>query len=136
MEFVRPEIMVFVFLIVASTAFFSYLSIMAFVNGRRKERDAYYRNETVRRLTESQGAGAAAAIEVLREEDRLQIRRRVESIKLSGLVTVAIGFGLMVFFFFVDHDTREIGVSLGSVPLLVGASLLLYAYALAPKQPA
>jgi hypothetical protein len=136
MEFVRPEIMVFVFLIVASTAFFSYLSIMAFVNGRRKERDAYYRNETVRRLTESQGAGADAAIEVIREEDRLQIRRRVESIKLGGVVTVAIGLGLMVFFFFVDHDTREIGVSLGSVPLLVGASLLLYAYALAPKQPA
>lgn len=136
MEFVRPEIMVFVFLIVASIAFFSYLSIMAFVNGRRKERDAYYRNETVRRLTESQGAGAAATIDVLREEDRLQIRRRVESIKLSGLVTVAIGLGLMVFFFFVDHDTREIGVSLGSVPLLVGASLLLYVYALAPKQPA
>ena len=136
MEFVRPEIMVFVFLIVASIAFFSYLSIMSFVNGRRKERDAYYRNETVRRLTESQGAGAAATIDVLREEDRLQIRRRVESIKLSGLVTVAIGLGLMVFFFFVDHDTREIGVSLGSVPLLVGASLLLYVYALAPKQPA
>jgi Na+/phosphate symporter len=57
----------------------------------------------------------------------------VESIKLGGLVTVAVGVGVMVFFFFVDHDTREIGVSLGSVPLLVGASLLLYAYALAPK---
>jgi hypothetical protein len=133
MEFFRPEILVFVFLIFASISFFSYLSIMAFVNGRRKERDAYYRNETVRRLTESQGAGAGAAIEVIREEDRLQIRRRVESIKLGGLVTVAVGLGVMVFFFFVDHDTREIGVSLGSVPLLVGASLLLYAYALAPK---
>lgn len=136
MEFFRPEIFVFIFLIIASVSFFSYLSIMAFVNGRRKERDAYYRNETVRRLTESEGAGAAAAIDVIREEDRLQIRRRVESIKLGGLVTVAIGLGLMVFFAFVDHDTREIGVSLGSVPLLVGASLLLYAYALAPKQPA
>jgi len=133
MEFFRPEIFFFVFLIIASISFFSYLSIMAFVNGRRKERDAYYRNETVRRLTDSQGAGAAAVIEVIREEDRLQIRRRVESIKLGGLVTVAIGLGLIVFFFFVDHDTREIGVSLGSVPLLVGASLLLYAYALAPK---
>ena len=136
MEFVRPEIMVFVFLIFASISFFTYLSIMAFVNGRRKERDAYYRNETVRRLTESQGAGADAAIEVIREEDRLQIRRRVESVKLGGLVTVAIGLGLMVFFFFVDRDTHEIGVSLGSVPLLVGVSLLLYAYALAPKHAA
>jgi hypothetical protein len=135
MEFLRPEILVFVFLIFASISFFSYLSIMAFVNGRRKERDAYYRNETVRRLTESQGAGAGAAIEVIREEDRLQIRRRVESIKLGGLVTVAVGLGVMVFFAFVNHDTREIGVSLGSVPLLVGASLLLYAYVLAPKHP-
>jgi hypothetical protein len=133
MDYAKPEVMVFVFLAVASIALYSYLSVHSYVNGRRKEREAYYKNETVRRLTESQGAGAGAAIEVIREEDRLQIRRRVESIKLGGLVTVAVGVGVMVFFFFVDHDTREIGVSLGSVPLLVGASLLLYAYALAPK---
>jgi hypothetical protein len=121
---------------VASVCLFSFLSIVSFVRGRRQEREAYYRNETVRRLTESQGAGAEAAIGLMREEDRLQGQRRVEGIKLGGLATVAVGLGLMLFFGLINHDTREVGVALGSVPLLVGASLLLYAYRLAPKQPA
>ena len=70
--YAKPEVMVFVFLAVGAIALYSYLSINSYVNGRRKEREAYYKNETVRRLTESAGAGADAAIALLREEDRLQ----------------------------------------------------------------
>jgi hypothetical protein len=97
MDYAKPEVMVFVFLAVAAIALYSYLSIHSYVNGRRKEREAYYKNETVRRLTESQGAGADAAIALMREEDRLQGHRRLEGIKLGGLITTAVGIGLMIF---------------------------------------
>ena len=91
--YAKPEVMVFVFLAVGAIALYSYLSINSYVNGRRKEREAYYKNETVRRLTESAGAGADAAIALLREEDRLQTRRRLEGTKLGGLITTAVGIG-------------------------------------------
>jgi hypothetical protein len=132
MEFARPETMIFVFLAVAAIALYSYLSVNAFVNGRRKERDAYYRSENVRRLTESQGAGADAAIALMREEDRLQNGRRLEGLKLGGLITTAVGVGMMLFLGIANGNHVE-GMSIGIVPLLVGIALLLYAYLLAPK---
>lgn len=132
-NYARPEVMVFVFLAVAAIALYSYLSIHSYVNGRRKEREAYYKNETVRRLTESAGAGADAAIALLREEDRLQTRRRLEGTKLGGLITTAVGIGLMIFLGIANDDNHLIGVAIGVVPLMVGLALLVYAYRLAPR---
>jgi hypothetical protein len=134
MDYAKPEVMVFVFLAVASIALYSYLSIHSYVNGRRKEREAYYKNETVRRLTESQGAGADGAIALLREEDRLQGLRRLEGIKLGGMITTAVGIGLMIFLGIANDDNHLIGVAIGIVPMMVGIALLIYAYRLAPKQ--
>jgi hypothetical protein len=134
MDYARPEVMVFVFLAVASVALYSYLSVHSYVNGRRKEREAYYKKETVRRLTESQGAGADAAIALLREEERLQTRRRLEGTKLGGLITTAVGLGLMIFLGIVNDDGHLVGVAIGVVPLMVGIALLVYAYRLAPKE--
>jgi hypothetical protein len=131
--YAKPEVMVFVFLAVGAIALYSYLSINSYVNGRRKEREAYYKNETVRRLTESAGAGADAAIALLREEDRLQTLRRLEGTKLGGLITTAVGIGLMIFLGIANDDNHLIGVAIGVVPLMVGLALLLYAYRFAPK---
>jgi hypothetical protein len=133
MDFARPDVMVFVFLAVGAIALYSYLSINSFVHGRRKEREAYYRNETVRRLTESQGAGADAAIALMREEDRLWTIRRLEGTKLGGLITTGVGIGLMIFLGIANDDNHLIGVAIGIVPLMVGLALLLYAYRLSPK---
>ena len=108
MDYARPEVMVFVFLAVASIALYSYLSINSYVNGRRKEREAYYKNETV--------------------------RRRLEGTKLGGLITTAVGLGLMIFLGIANDDSHLIGVAIGVVPLMVGLALLLYAYRLAPKE--
>jgi hypothetical protein len=130
-EYARPETMVFVFLAVGAIALFSFLSVSSYVEARRKERDAYYKNETVRRLTESQGAGAEAAIGLLREEDRLWARRRLEGIKLGGLATMAAGIGLMIFLGVAVDDNHPLGIAIGSIPFLVGAALLVYAYRLA-----
>ncbi|MGA9719818.1 MAG: hypothetical protein WBQ79_16180 [Acidobacteriaceae bacterium] len=133
MDFAKPDVMVFVFLAVGAIALYSYLSINSFVQGRRKEREAYYLNETVRRLTESQGAGADAAIALIREEDRLWTIRRLEGTKLGRLITTGVGIGLMIFLGIANDDNHLVGVAIGIVPLMVGPALLLYAYRLSPK---
>ncbi|HEY3989903.1 MAG TPA: hypothetical protein VGM02_11430 [Acidobacteriaceae bacterium] len=133
MDYARPEVMVFVFLGIAAIALYSYLSINSYVNGRRKEREAYYKNETVRRLTESAGAGADAAIALLREEDHLQMRRRLEGTKIGGLITTAAGLGTMIFLSIANDDNHLLGVGIGAIPFLIGLALLLYAYRLAPR---
>ena len=130
-EYAHPEVMVFVFLAVGAIGLFSFLSVSSYVEARRKERDAYYKNETVRRLTESQGAGAEAAITLLREEDRLYAGRRLEGIKLGGLATTGVGIGLMVFLGIAVDDNHPLGVAIGAIAFLVGIALLVYAYRLA-----
>ena len=133
MELFRPEIMVFVFLIFGSIALFSFLSVSTYVVGRRKEREAYYKSETMRRLAETQGAGATAAIELLHEEETILTRKRLEGLKLGGLITSAVGIGLMVFLFFADDDRPRVAYLSGLIPLLVGMAMLVYVYSLASR---
>ena len=135
MDIFRPEIMVFLFLIVAAIALFSYLSVSKYIDGRRKEREAYYRSETMRRMAETQGAGAAAAIELLREEEAITARKRLEGLKLGGLITSSIGIGLMIFLFFADDSRPHVAFLCGLIPLLVGVALLAYVYSLAGRSP-
>jgi len=57
-----------VFLAVSAIALYSY-SCPAFVKDAARSGEAYYKNETVRRLTEQPGRWSRRAIALLREED-------------------------------------------------------------------
>src|SRR6266852_6183241 len=91
--------------VVGSIALFSFLSVAAWSDARRKEREEYYRNETLKKIAESSGEGAKAAIELLREQNKSVTKRRLEGMKLAGLI-----------------------------PLLIGLALLTYTFLLAPKE--
>jgi hypothetical protein len=118
--------------IVGSIALFSFLGVAAWSDARRKEREAYYQGETLKKIAESSGEGAKAAMEMLHERERNELRRRREGLRLGGLVTAAVGIGVMVLLKAIVHD--EPGVYLvGLIPLLVGLALLTYSYVLAPK---
>jgi len=120
----------FLFLIVLGLAVFSFLSVAVWCGQRRREREAYYRSETLKRIAESQGGGSAAVV-FLREEDRISLRRRQERRKLSGLVTVAVGIGMTILIWAVDRD--EPVYIAGLIPILIGLAILSYAYFLGPK---
>ena len=92
------------FLSVAAVAVFSFIGVAAWSDSRRKERKAYYRSETLKKLAEAQGTGASSAVELVKEEERIALQRRLEGQKLGGLITVAVGIGLMVFLKAVDND--------------------------------
>jgi hypothetical protein len=117
--------------IVGSIALFSFLAVATWSAERRREREAYYRSEILKKLIETQGPGATSAVEVLREEERSQLRRRREGERLGGLITISVGIGLIAFLQTIGGDVQVHLV--GLIPLLVGVALLLYSYLLAPK---
>ena len=81
---------VFIFLSVATVALFSFVAVVVWSQERRKEREAYYTSETVKKIAEAQGAGGSAALEYLRETDRSAVRRRLESMKIGALISAAV----------------------------------------------
>ena len=118
--------------VVGSIALFSFLSVAAWSDARRKEREAYYTAEALKKIAESSGEGAKAAIEYIQEQSRSVVRRRLEGMKLGGLITAAVGIGLMFFLHGVERE--EPAYLVGLIPLLIGVALAVYAFMLAPRE--
>lgn len=110
--------------IVTMICVFTFLSVAAWAGSRQKEREAFYKNETIKRITELQGTTGVSAIEYLREEDRLAVRRRREAHKLSGLINIGVGIGLTIFLARLAPRACLVGL----IPLLVGVALLAHSY--------
>jgi Flp pilus assembly protein TadB len=120
------------FLSIGAVALFVvFIPLTSWIDSQRKEREAFYKAETVRRVTESSGDGAKAAIELLREQDRMQRRMKSEGMKIGGLINIAVGVGLMIFLRALVGG--EPVYLCGLIPGLVGVALLTYALLLAPK---
>ena len=114
--------------IVSSAVLFSFVAVVLWMGARRKEREAYYRSETIKKIAES--GTSQAALEYLRETERIAARRTRDGLKLGGLVALAAGVGLMVFLISMGPGSPY---QVGLIPLLVGAALFGYGQFLAPK---
>ena len=125
--------MIFVFLSFGAIALFSFIAVATWAGERRREREAYYRSETLKRVAESQAAGGGSALEFLREEEKMAMRRRREGQKLGGLITMAVGVGMMIFLRGLPDADAHFVYLVGLIPLLIGIALLVYAYFLAPR---
>ncbi len=112
-------------------AFFSFLAVAIWAKNRRLEREAYYKNENLKKIAEAQGPSANTALEFLREQEKFRAVRHREGLKLGGLVTVAVGLGFFLLLRAVEPNHPIYVVS--AVPLLIGLALLAYAYVLAPR---
>jgi hypothetical protein len=126
-------IALFLFLSVASVALFSFIAVAAWSGERRREREAYYRSETIRKIAETQGAGSNSALEFLREQDRITARRQREGQILGGLITAAVGVGLMIFLRSMRETDAQQAYLAGLIPLFIGLVLVGYAVFLAPR---
>lgn len=112
-----------------TVAALSFVAVVVWIDARKDERKQFYRHETVRKIAES--GSSTAAVEYLRETDRLALRRRRSELKLGGLITGAAGLGLMVFlgallsgsYNFALRDVYLVGL----IPLLIGVVLFGYA---------
>jgi hypothetical protein len=123
--------------VTAILAVFSFLAVVLWSDARRREREAYYRSDMVKKVAESQGAGANVAIEFLREQERIDSRKRREGLRLAGLISTVVGIGAMSLLLGLAQD-KSLGVPQaaylgGLIPLLVGLALLVHVQALRPK---
>lgn len=87
----------FGFLAVGAVALFSFIAVASWSDNRRRERESYYHNDMLKKLAESSGAGASAALELLREDARLRALRKRQEMKVGGVVLVAVGIGIIPF---------------------------------------
>jgi hypothetical protein len=117
--------------IVSVIMVFSFLSIAVWVVSQRKEREAFYKSETLRRIAESSGDGAKQAMDLLREQSRLSRINKRETTKVGGLVLVALGLGMVIFMIPMRATDPSVPVLVGLVPGLMGVAVLVYAYKLA-----
>ncbi len=114
---------VFVWLSIGSIALFTFLGVAAWSGTRARERELYYKNDLLKKIAESPEAGGAAAMQYLREQHRIAQEKQRGGLQLGGLVTVAVGVGLMIFLLAMVH--RPV-FFVGLIPLLIGAVLFFY----------
>jgi type IV secretory pathway TrbD component len=106
---------------------FAFVSVVIWTEARRKEREALYRSELLKKLAETPGPGAEAVLRSLDGEQQRKHGRRREYITLGGLLCAALGLAVLVGHL-VTPDTRGDGVwAVGFVPLLLGAALIGHA---------
>jgi hypothetical protein len=118
------------FLSIGAVALFVvFIPVTSWIDSQRREREAFYRAETMRRLAEASGEGAKAAVEMLREQSRLEQVKKREGMKIGGLVNICVGVALMIFLRALVRD--EPVYLCGLIPGFIGVALLVYVLFLA-----
>jgi hypothetical protein len=114
---------VFVWLSVGSIALFSFLAVATWTGTRAAEREAYYKNDLLKKIAESPEAGGNATLQYMREQHRIAQEKKRSGLQLGGLVTAATGVGIMVFLLAIVH--RPV-FFVGLIPLLIGIVIFCY----------
>ena len=115
--------------IIAIVSTFTMISFGIWFGTKQKEREAFYKSETLRRITESSGEGAKAAMDLLREEERLKRIKAREGVKIGGLVCIAVGIALLIFLRMLVHG--EPVYLCGLIPGFIGVAMLVYVFFMA-----
>jgi len=122
---------VFLLPIVSVVAVFTFITVATWAENRRKERESYYREETFRKILDHGGDAGDRILGLIREEETERARRRIEGLKLGGLITTVVGVGVMIFLgMLVDDEPIYLA---GLIPLLIGLVLVIYGFFMAPR---
>jgi len=130
-EMMNPGVIGAFIPIVMFISVFTFVTFAVWFGTRQKEREAFYKSETLRRITESSGEGAKAAIDLLREEERLKRIKAREGVKIGGVVCIGAGVGLTALLLTLEGFGHGSPYMVGLIPALVGVALLIYVYKLA-----
>jgi hypothetical protein len=120
------------FLGIATASLFSFLSVAVWSNARRREREAYYRSEIVQRLATA-GDRAEVILQFVRESEKSAKRERHHGLQLRGLITIAIGAGMMIFIRAVER-ADPYAFLVGLIPVLVGVVVLAHCFTLKSQE--
>jgi hypothetical protein len=103
---------------------FAFVSVLLWSEARRKEREALYKTELLKKLAETPGPGADAVLASLREEERRKHDRKREWLTLGGVLCAALGLAVLVAYCIAPNILADGVWTVGFVPLLLGLALL------------
>jgi hypothetical protein len=127
----NPNFGLWMFLSIGAVCLFVvFIPMVSWIDSRRREREAFYKADTLRRLAEASGEGARAALELMREEDRLKRIKMLEGFKIGGLINVAVGVGLSMLLYSIAGRSDN-PFMVGAIPGLIGVAMLVYVFFLA-----
>lgn len=115
----------------AVSLFVVFIPLITWMDTRRKEREAFYKAESFRRVAESTSDGAKAALEMMREEARQTRIKTLESMKMGGVINIGVGAGLTIFLRFLIGGGQGSPWLVGLIPGLIGVGMLVYVFFLA-----
>jgi hypothetical protein len=108
-----------------------WLGFVIWAGTKRREREAFYRNELLKKVIDSPGGSTQSVMEMVRQQEHeAQIRRR-EGLKLGGLILIAAGIGLTVLLAMLERD--EPAWTVGVLPTLIGIAIFAYIRFMAPS---
>jgi hypothetical protein len=130
--FTDPETLhsagLWIFLSIGAISLFGiFIPTVTWIDSQRKEREAFYKAETFRRLAEASGEGGKAALELLRQQSRFERQKGREGMKIGGIICIGVG-AAMCLLVIPQHDH---GFMVGLIPGFIGVALLIYVYLLA-----
>jgi hypothetical protein len=116
--------------IVGSVGLFAFLAVASWADSRRREREAFFRHELLKKLSENPGGEAQRVLDLMRQEEIDKLERQRNAIRLGGWVTVGVGTGLGVML----SQLAPGGVwAVGALPALIGLALVLHASTSGPR---
>jgi hypothetical protein len=118
-------------MIIAIVSPFVMIIFAIWFGTRKREREAFYKAETMRRITESSSEGAKAAIDLLREEEHLKRIKAREGMKIGGLICLAVGVAAVIFLWAMTKTDPGAPYLVGLVPAFIGVALLVYVFFMA-----
>jgi hypothetical protein len=108
-----------------------WLGFVIWTAERRKEREAFYRSELLKKIVDSPAGSTQSVLDMVRQQERdAQIRRR-EGLKLGGVILIAAGIGLGALLAMIERE--EPVWIIGGLPLLIGAAMFGYVSFMAPR---
>lgn len=120
------------FLSIGAVALFVvFIPLVSWIDSRRKEREAFYKSETLRRLGESSGEGAKLALDMLHDEARREEIKKREGLKIAGLINLGVGVALVIFLRALIGGGQDSPYLCGLIPGLIGVAMLVYVFFLA-----
>jgi hypothetical protein len=121
-----------IFLAVGAIALFGiFLPTATWMDHRHKEREAFYKAETMRRISEASPEGSNAAVQLLREEERVKAIKAREGLKIAGVINIGVGIGLIIFLRALLGTQQSVYLC-GLIPGLIGVAMIVYVYLMAP----
>jgi hypothetical protein len=121
-----------IFLAVGALALFGiFLPTATWMEHRRKEREAFYKAETFRRVAEAPGDAGNAAVQLLREEERIKAIKAREGLKIAGVINMGVGVGLLIFLRALIPGGEPVYLC-GLIPGFIGLAMIIYVYFMAP----